>query len=212
MEKKTFIFDFDGTLVDSMPAFIGCMLRFLDENNIKYGDDIVNIITPLGYIGSAKYFQTIGLTKSVEETVETVSSYTKYEYENNIVAKETVVETLKTMKSLGYDLNVLTASPHLVLDPCLKRNKIFDLFTNVWSCDDFSTTKADPNIYHMCAEKLGKSVGEIIFVDDNVNAVATAKSAGMIACGIYDDSSKDYVDEMKKVADNYVFSFAELLK
>ena len=26
------IFDFDGTLVDSMPTFVSCMLRILDEN------------------------------------------------------------------------------------------------------------------------------------------------------------------------------------
>ena len=39
MEFKTYLFDFDGTLVDSMPAFVSVMLRILDENNIKYEDD-----------------------------------------------------------------------------------------------------------------------------------------------------------------------------
>ena len=51
---KYYLFDFDGTLVDSMPTFVGVMLRILDENGIKYGSDIVKIITPLGYIGTAK--------------------------------------------------------------------------------------------------------------------------------------------------------------
>ena len=32
--KKTYLFDFDGTLVDSMPTYGGLMLRILDENNI----------------------------------------------------------------------------------------------------------------------------------------------------------------------------------
>ena len=68
--KKTFLFDFDGTLVDSMPSFINVMLRVLNESNIKYGDDIVKIITPLGYVGSAKYFQTLGMNKSVNEIVD----------------------------------------------------------------------------------------------------------------------------------------------
>lgn len=211
MESKTFLFDFDGTLVDSMPSYINVMLRVLNENNIKYGDDIVKIITPLGYVGTAKYFQTIGMNKSVEEIVETFTNYAKYEYENCIQAKETVVETLEQMKELGYDLNVLTASPHTMLDPCLKRIGIYKLFNNVWSCDDFNTTKADPKIYKLSAEKLGKPVEQIIFVDDNFNAVSTARSAGIIAYGIYDPSSKDYLDEIKKVAHKYVMKFSELL-
>ena len=33
---KTYLFDFDGTLVDSMPTFVSVMLRILDENEIKY--------------------------------------------------------------------------------------------------------------------------------------------------------------------------------
>ena len=49
MKYKTYLFDFDGTLVDSMPAYISVMLRILDENNIKYESDIIKIITPLGY-------------------------------------------------------------------------------------------------------------------------------------------------------------------
>ncbi len=211
MENKTFLFDFDGTLVDSMPSFISAMLRILDENNVKYGEDIIKIITPLGYIGGAKYFQTIGLNKTVDEIIEKISAYARIEYENNIQAKDTVVETLKKMKELGYSLNVLTASPHTMLDPCLKRIGIYHLFDNVWSCDDFNTTKANPKIYIKSAEKMGKPVNKIIFIDDNINAIATAKKAGMIAYGIYDDSSKDYVDEMKNVADKYVFKFSELI-
>ena len=31
---KTFLFDFDGTLVDSMPNYSSAMLRILDENGI----------------------------------------------------------------------------------------------------------------------------------------------------------------------------------
>ena len=65
--KKTDLFDFDGTLVDSMPTFKKVMLRILDENNISYGDDIVKIITPLGLKGTAEYFISLGLNKSVEE-------------------------------------------------------------------------------------------------------------------------------------------------
>ena len=86
---------------------------------------------------------------------------------------------LQQLKARGDCLNVLTASPHMTLDPCLKRLELFELFDNVWSCDDFSTTKADVNIYKMAAEKIGVPVEEVLFLDDNFNADKTAVEAGM---------------------------------
>ena len=208
---KTFLFDFDGTLVDSMPTFVSVMLRILDEHGIKYGDDIVKVITPLGYHGTAEYYRTLGIETPTEQLIETMNRYAVDEYTFNIGAKDTVIETLQRMKARGYSLNVLTASPHLALDPCLKRLGIWELFDNVWSCDDFHTTKANPEIYKMAAERMGCEVSEVVFVDDNINAVRTAKVAGMVAFGIFDESSADYVEEFKNTADGYVYKLSELL-
>ena len=73
------------------------------------------------------------------------------------------------------------------------------------------TTKANPEIYRLASQRIGKNVSEIIFVDDNVNAVKTAKIGGMISYGIYDESSEEFINEMKNNADRYLESFAELL-
>ena len=208
---KHYLFDFDGTLVDSMPTYVSCMLRILDEHQIPYGDDIVKIITPLGLIKTAEYFIGMGLDKPREDIIHLMGKYMLDEYLHNIPGKSNVEKVLHALKERGAKLHVLTASPHLTLDPCLKRIGIFDLFENVWSCDDFHTTKADPNIYKMVADKLGTTVENVLFLDDNYNADKTAKSAGMKVCAVYDESSKDYVEEMKAVADYYIYDFEELL-
>ena len=147
----TYLFDFDGTLVDSMDTYTGVMLSILDKNGIKYEKDIVKIITPLGYLGTANYFLSIGVKSSVLQLVCEMRDSMVYEYSNNIGEKSNVISTLEALKARGDSLNILTASPHATLDPCLKRLGIFSLFDNVWSCDDFSTTKADPEIYKMAA-------------------------------------------------------------
>ena len=73
---KTYLFDFDGTLVDSMPFYIGGILSELDKNNCKYGEDIIKIITPLGLFGTAEYFiKTFGLNigmKSLLKLLKTI--------------------------------------------------------------------------------------------------------------------------------------------
>ena len=212
MKYSAYLFDFDGTLVDSMPSFISVMLRILDENGIKYGDDIIKIITPLGYLGTAKYFiEKLGLKMREEDILKIMNEYAYDEYAYKIPAKENVIETILRLKEQGADLNILTASPHSVLDVCLKRLGIFDIFTNVWSCDDFATTKADKEIYRMASEKIGKPIDEILFLDDNYNADKTAALAGMKVCGVYDKSSEEYTDEIKSVSDYYIKDFCELL-
>ena len=126
LKYDAYLFDFDGTLVDSMPSFISVMLRILDENNIKYDDDIVKIITPLGYAGTAAYFKKMGVPLSEAKMIKIMNEYIRDEYAYKIQAKTNVISTLQELKKRGADLNVLTASPHSVLDPCLKRLKIYE--------------------------------------------------------------------------------------
>ena len=207
-----YLFDFDGTLVDSMPTFVSAMLRILDENHIPYEDGIIKIITPLGLNGTAEYYiEQLGVNMSKEQLMSIMKEYMLDAYFNTIPAKPNVISALKELKNRGASLNVLTASPHITLDACLKRLGMWELFDNVWSCDDFNTTKADPQIYVRAAEKMNTPVENVLFLDDNLNADLTAKSAGMQVCGVYDESSKDYVEQMKTANDYYIYDFQELL-
>ena len=147
---------------------------------------------------------------TVEEFCAQATKKMEKQYHNTIPAKAFVAEKLQQLKKNGHNLNVLTASPHAVLDKCLERVGLYDLFDNVWSCEDFATSKADPQIYVRAAKRLGKRAEECMFVDDNVGAVSTARQAGMIAVGIYDDSSKDLVAEMTAASHIYIYDFSEL--
>ena len=210
--KKAYLFDFDGTLVDSMPTFVSAMLRILDENRISYDHGIIKIITPLGLSGTAEYYiNQLGVKMDKDQLMSVMKEYMRGAYFHTIPPKKNVPEVLKALKAQGASLNVLTASPHITLDACLKRLGLWELFDNIWSCDDFNTTKADPQIYVRAAKRLNRSVEEVLFLDDNLNADLTAKEAGMQVCGVYDESSKDYVDQMKAATDFYIYDFQELL-
>lgn len=208
----TYLFDFDGTLVDSMPAYCAAMKRILDDYGVSYGPDLIKIITPLGAPGTAKYYvEKMGVPATVEELLEQMRKYLLDAYCYQIPAKNNVEMALKALKAKGASLNVLTASPHTSLDPCLERLGLCELFDNVWSCDDFFTTKADPGIYRMAAERIGTTVDKVLFLDDNYNADKTAKSAGMPVCGVYDSSSDEYTEQIREICDFYIDDFAQLL-
>ena len=116
------------------------------------------------------------------------------------------------MRAAGYKLHILTASPHIYLDPCLERLGMFDLFDNVWSSDDFGTGKTDPAIYRSVAERVGADVSDITFLDDNINADKTAKFAGTQVIAVYDATSKADEARMRELCDGYIYDFSELEK
>jgi len=132
-------------------------------------------------------------------------------YGETIPLKPHVKETLEGLKAQGCSLNVLTASPQFLTDICMKRLQIYDLFDNVWSIEAFGMTKAEEAIYIEAARQIGVSPQECIMADDNLNVLKTAKRVGMGTVGVYDESSKDVVEEMRQVADKYVMDFSELL-
>ena len=202
--SSCYLFDFDGTLVDSMPTYAAMMLGILRENGVAHEKDIIKTITPLGYAKTAELFRAMGLPKTVQEILAIMNERAVKAYTEDVPAKAHVIDALRRMKARGDDLNVLTASPHIMLDPCLKRLGIYDLFTHVWSCDDFGTTKADPAIYHMAAARIGQPVENIWFLD------TTAKAAGMRVCGVFDESSAEYTQEMKQICDAYIEDFSQI--
>ena len=209
--RKIYIFDLDGTLVDSMPTGVGIVLGFLDEKGIPYPDDIVTRLTPLGYKGSAKYIAD-HLTGGyqVEQIYEYFKAETLRAYGETIPLKFHVKETLEKLKAQGCRLNVLTASPQFLTDICMKRLGIYDLFENVWSIDAFGLTKADEEIYLETARRLGVTPQECIMADDNLNVLKTAKKVGMGTVGVYDEVSACYEKEMREIVDQYVYTIEEL--
>ena len=206
--RKTYIFDLDGTLVDSMAPAVEMVLSLLDEYGIKYESGIVKILTPLGFKGIAKYYaENLGLPLSPTEIYDIFTQRLTEMYAKKIPLKSGVKALLERLKAAGASLNVLTASPHIFTDACLKNNGIFDLFDNVWSSEDFGMLKSNERIYAAVAEALGVSVSDCIMVDDSYHVLCVAKSAGMKAVGVYEPFSKDVTEDIKRTADLYLVGF-----
>ena len=213
MDVKAYIFDLDGTLVDSMTnGWIKMLKEFLESRNVSFSPEIIKRVITLGLYGVAEDFKArYACTETVEEIVTQFRNSLRVKYETVIPQKPNVRETLVALKERGKSLNVLTASPHEFLDPAVKRLHLLELFDNVWSIEDYPITKADPLIYKMAAERLGLREEDCVMVDDSIGAIKSAKQAGMKTIGVYDDFSAVYEAEMRETADMYVHDFKEML-
>ncbi len=207
-----YIFDFDGTLVDSMPTWAGVHIDALKNAGIPVPDGFVNTITPLGNHRASQYTISLGLDISLDDYLDYVSKTLYREYTTKVVLKEHVRETLEELISRGHKVSVLTASPHLYVDECLQNNGVYSLFDKVWTIDDFGYPKSEVIIYKMAAERLNTTVEQCVFVDDNLTALTTAKASGMYTVAMYDDTSAQYAKEIEAVSDVYVKDFAHMLR
>ena len=208
-----YVFDLDGTLVDSMPYFSKGILSIADDAGISYDGSLIKILTPLGYVKGAEYYvNELGVKDTVENIVSKINGRLLYEYSNNIYTKPFVKEYLFKLHGQGARLFVLTASPHSVTDACLKHNGIYDLFEKVWSVEDFGLSKSDTRIFFEVARTIGCEPCEIHYFEDSLIALENAKKAGFMTYGVYDAQSDEELENMKsELADIVVMDFQELL-
>ena len=208
-----YVFDLDGTLVDSMPYFTKGILSIADEAGLEYDGTLIKILTPLGYIKGAEYYvNELGVKDTVENIVAKIQSRLIYEYSNNIYTKPFVKDYLKLLSDKGSRLFVLTASPHSVTDVCLKHNGIYDLFEKVWSVEDFGLSKSDTRIFFRVAEAIGCEPSQVNYFDDSLVALENARKADYVTYGVYDAQSPEEIKRMdQELSDVLVMSFESLL-
>ena len=203
-----FLFDFDGTLVDSMPSYERVMKKILTDHGISFREDLIETITPLGTQKTAEYFCSLGLSMTPDEIYGEMKRCLCDEYFYRIPAKAGVADTLSLLKKKKKSLYVLTASPHITLDACMERLGLAQYFDAIWSSDDFGFSKNDVQIYDRVAEAIGCKKEEILFFDDNLTACRTAKKAGLDVCAVFDAASAQTWEDLNKTADYVLMNFA----
>ena len=212
MKDMIYVFDLDGTLVDSMLGFAKGMLSVPDEEGIAYTDELISILTPLGYKGSAEYYvNNMGINDTVDNIVSRIQNKLVKEYSENIFTKPYVKEFLKKLHGEGARLFVLTASPHIVTDVCLKHNGIYDLFEEVWSVDDYGLNKSGTELFFKVAERIGCAPADVNYFDDHPTAILNAGKAGYRTYGVSDRQKPEVVELLKNISDVFVSEYSEML-
>ena len=218
MPKKYYIFDFDGTLANSLPYWKKAMTEVLKNNGIKSNKKIIKTIIPLSVEKTAEYFMLLGINKSKNEILQDIYLELKKIYTYNILLKPKVYKTLKELYEKGEKLYILSSAPYEFLEVCLKRNGIFNLFSFIWSSRDFEYGKTQKELYLLIAEKLKQSLNkkicnsDIYFFDDDLKVITAAKQAGFTVFGIYDKTNAKNKKEIKNVCGYYLKSLKQIKK
>ena len=206
------VFDFDGTIMDSMPDWAGKMLNLLDTHGVHYPADIIRTITPLGDGGSARHFiDVLGLDMTPQAIQAELDAYALPKYRDSILPKPGVAAVLDALRAAGVPVCILTASPQHMIRPCLARNGLTEYFRFAWCCDDLGMKKNQPEIYARTCAELGTRPENTLFFDDNLLALTTATRAGMLSVGVFDESSAADEAAIRANTVRYLRGWEELL-
>ena len=213
MSIKAYFFDVDGTLVDSMTrAWNEVIIKYLVDRNLLYPENLISQTVTKGFMGIANYYvNVLGAKDKPQDIYDFFMKNLEPLYVNELKLKRGAKNLIKSLKEKGYSVNVISGSPHRFVNPCLKRNGVYEYFDNVWSVEDFSLSKADVNLYLKLSEKVGVKPENCTIIDDSINAIKTAKLAGFYTVGIFEAIVEKHWGEVKATANETIFDFTELL-
>lgn len=232
LDKKYFIFDIDGTLVDSMgmwnlvdqAAIFNASGLTVDAEEVKALRDSVlyaenNLDGNIYDLFYAEVVKQYGLPMSVEEYKTARHDYAEHISTYELDFKPGAAEFLNALKLLGKKIGIATTTTQRQLDIYSEKNakmraqvslkKVADVIV---ACEDVIRKKPDPEAYLLAVQKLGAKKEECIVFEDSLSGAISAKEAGLEVVMVYDESAKAEQYYLEQLADYKVESFEELIK
>lgn len=209
---KAVIFDFDGTIADSTYVWKKVDEDFFKARGMSVPKDYVDAISTMSFVNGAKYTKAkYNLPETIEDIMAEWNVHALYEYANNVKLKPYARDYIAKVKNMGLKIGLATASNPEYYLPVLEREGIaswFDVFVD----GTMGVRNKDyPDIYILCAEKLGVEPKYCMVYEDILKGVLSAKKAGMEVTAVYDEGSKNKWQETRGSADHFLLSFGEIL-
>ena len=193
MDKQLLIFDFDGTLIDSVPDLADATNAMLTT----LGKETYPISTIRNWVGNGSRMLVeralVGKIKVLEGelTVEEADHAEQVFFDayKNISGSKTVAypdvdSGLKKLKAAGYTLALVTNKPIRFVPKILQSFGWQGLFSEVLGGDSLPVKKPDPApLLHVC-EALGISTDKTIMIGDSRNDILAGQNANMDTLGL----------------------------
>ena len=191
MKYKLFVFDWDGTLMDSEAKIISCMNLAIGDMNFepRTEDQIRNIIG----LGFKEALTVLYPDKSslYEKFVEQYRVYFLSDDSEESPLFSHVEKLLELLNSHSYFLAVATGKGRRGLDKVLKESQLEQYF-HVTRCADETFSKPNPQMLNEIMDFVGVEANETIMIGDTEYDLNMALNAGCdsigIAHGTHDES------------------------
>jgi len=177
---------------------------YLKSFGIEPKENLAEVLKTFTLEQTAEYYRNhYGIKLSVKEIVEGINELVAEIYRTKVVLKPKISDFLKRLQSLDVKMCVATVTDRPIAEDVLKRLKIYEYFSEIFTCSDVGCSKESPEIYRKALEFLGTEKSETVIFEDVLHALKTAKDDGFKVAAVYDAHEPEQ-EEMKKLADYYI--------
>jgi beta-phosphoglucomutase len=188
MNKKAFIFDLDGVIVDTAKYHFLAWQKIADELGIaftpEHNEDLkgvsrvrsLDLILELGKIDASQADKDKWLKQKNEDYL---SYLTDMDFSEILPGVAPILQFLKE-----HHQPIALGSASKNARPILEKTGIISYFDVIVDGNDVSNAKPDPEVFVQAARLLGVDNKDAVVFEDSVAGVQAANNAGMTSVGI----------------------------
>ena len=180
---KAYLFDCDGTIVDSMPLHYVAWNQVLSEWGCKFPEDI---FYAWGGMPAAEIIATLNEQQGLKMPVDDLLHRKENLYYEILPQLKAVPEVLEHIEaSYGQiPFAVVSGSTRHSVTASLEALKILDRFETLVCAGDYTRSKPDPEPFLTAAKRLGVAPEDCLVFEDTEMGIQSATAAGMASVKI----------------------------
>ncbi|TEW56109.1 HAD family hydrolase [Psychromonas sp. RZ22] len=184
MKYKLIIFDWDGTLMDSVDKIVLCMQQAAQQQKqtIPTAQAVKNIVGLSLLKAMQQLFPDLSLSQQ-QDLVEAYREQYLLHQHLNTPLYDGIFELLIDLKAKGYTLAVATGKGRNGLDSMLQITNTSTLFAAT-ICADEANSKPDPLMINLLLDKLNIASSDTLMVGDSSYDLDMATNAGVKSLGV----------------------------
>jgi beta-phosphoglucomutase-like phosphatase (HAD superfamily) len=179
-EFEGYIFDLDGTLVDTMPLHYTAWESALRKAGLKGRLD-ENLFYELGGVPSRKVAALLGKRHGLELDPVAVYKDKEVSFMGSLAKLALIAPVVEFARRVSRDHPVAIASGGTrdVVASTLAKTGLADLFPVVVTADDVEHGKPAPDMFLLAAKRMGVAPAGCLVFEDGQPGIEAAKAAGM---------------------------------
>lgn len=199
---EVYIFDMDGTILDSMSYWNNLIKNFLKTLGIEIDEETNSKFLSMTIKDTVDFIKKeYRFDMSKESVLSEMDEMMSYNYQNLVKLEPSTYEIFDTLKRYDKKIVLATATPRNLADIPLKKFELSKYFDLEIVSDEVNLHKDDPRYFENIADYFGEDASDCVVIEDSLYAMKSAKKADMVTVAVTEQSIEEHLRDIFEISD-----------